>query len=321
MKIVFRHKGILPVEKYGGTERIIFWLMKALVKKGFKVCLIGNTASKVSSIGVELVPELEEDWRIHIPDDADLLHLFEPFRSNIDVPYIITIGGNGQLGEYYDLNTVFVSKKHANNHASDSYVYNGLDLEEYPYVKKTTGLWNNFSFLAKASWNVKNLSHCVKACKKAKKNLDIAGGRIFSFSKYIKSYGMVDQNTKIQILKNSDALLFPVRWHEPFGIAIIEAMAMGIPVIGSSYGSLPEIIKKGTGYLCKDFDDLFNIVSSEKNLFDPDYIRTYVETNFSSDKMADDYISYYERVIKGDKLNKLPPTNNTGRNPQDLLPF
>jgi hypothetical protein len=189
MKVVFRHKGILPVQKYGGTERIIFWLMKALVKKGFKVCLIGNPASKVSSFGVELISELEDDWRLHIPNDADLLHLFEPTSLSFDLPYMVTVEGNGQLGEYYDLNTVFVSKKHANNHASDSYVYNGLDLEEYPYRKKTSSSWKDFSFLAKASWRVKNLRHCVKACRKAKKNLHIAGGRKFSFSKYIKSYG------------------------------------------------------------------------------------------------------------------------------------
>ena len=321
MNIVFRYNGILPVKKYGGTERIIFWLMKDLVKKGFKVYLIAHPSCAVSEHGIILIPELEKDWRLHIPKDADIVHLFEPLSKDIDVPYIVTIGGNGQLGELYDLNTVFVSKKHAENHGSSSYVYNGIDLDEYPYLKRERVSWDDFTFLAKASWRVKNLRHCVKACRKAKKNLHVAGGSVFSFSKYIKSYGMVDQYTKIDMLRKSDALLFPVRWDEPFGIAIIEAMSMGLPVIGSSYGSLPEIIKKGTGVLCKCFDDLLTVVSSEENIFDPEYIRTYVEQNFSSTKMADDYTDYYSRIIKGERLNKVPPTNRTARAPQTLLPF
>ena len=321
MKILFEHNGILPIKKYGGTERIIFWLMKELVRRGHKVYLIADQGSDVKKYGIELIPRMSDDWRSLVPSDIDIVHIFSPTELELDFPFLLTVEGNGQLGEAFPKNTVFVSKKHAQNHASLAYVYNGLDLEEYPYKKGKERNWKNFLFLAKAKWKVKNLKQCIQACRMNNKHLHIAGGRAFSFSRYVHSYGMVDQNKKLELLKKTDALLFPVRWHEPFGIAIIEAMAMGLPVIGSTYGSLPELIKPSTGIICKDFNELAEAVSGEKNKFNPDEIRMYVEKNFSVQKMADDYLEYYQKAIKGKSINRILPTNVTGNPPETLLSF
>ncbi|MCX6113567.1 MAG: glycosyltransferase [Proteobacteria bacterium] len=321
MKILFEHNGILPIKRYGGTERIIYWLMKDLVKRGHKVYLIANSASDVKQHGIELIPRTSDDWRRLIPSVVDIVHLFSPTNFELDCPYLLTVEGNGQEGEAYPKNTVFVSKKHAQNHASLAYVYNGIDLDEYPYRKGTTKNWKNFLFLAKAKWKVKNLKDCIKVCRKNNKHLHVAGGRVFTFSRYIHSYGMVDQVRKLELLRRTDALLFPVRWHEPFGIAIIEAMALGLPVIGSPYGSLPELIKRGTGIICNNYDEFVEAVSDDNNRFRPDEIRNYVENNFSIQKMADDYMLYYDKVIKGKKINRILPTNVTGNPPETLLPF
>src|SRR5690606_25353996 len=118
--------------------------------------------------------------------------------------------------------------------------------------------WNDFLFLAKASWSVKNLKSCTRVARKLHKKLHIAGGRYIWPSRFIKSHGMVGGTEKLQIINTCNALLFPVRWHEPFGIAIIEAMACGLPVIGSCYGSLPELIQSDSG----------KIVQSEKELLE-----------------------------------------------------
>ena len=56
MKIVFSHSGILPVEGYGGIERILFWHMVELSRMGHHVVLIGNPESKVAQHGIELIP-------------------------------------------------------------------------------------------------------------------------------------------------------------------------------------------------------------------------------------------------------------------------
>lgn len=321
MRILFEHNGSLPVKRYGGTERIIFWLMKELVKRGHEVFLIASADSDVKKYGIKLIPRASDDWRSLVPSNIDIVHLFSPTDLELDFPFLLTVEGNGQIGEAFPKNTVFVSKKHAQNHASLAYVYNGIDMDEYPYTKGTKKNWNNFLFLAKAKWKVKNLKNCVQACKSNKKHLHIAGGRVFAFSRYIHSYGMVDQKKKLELLNRTDALLFPVRWHEPFGIAIIEAMALGLPVIGSSYGSLPELIRPNTGIICDSFDELMDAVSGTNNDFRSDEIRRYVEKKFSVQKMADDYLSFYDKVIKGKTINRILPTNVTGNHPELLLPF
>nr|MBP9673564.1 glycosyltransferase [Bacteriovoracaceae bacterium] len=266
MKIVFEHAGILPVQAYGGIERMLFWHMKELVRLGHEVILIGHPKSQVSEYGIKLIPNQLKDFRPLIPKSADILHLFYPSHLNFPLPVIFNIGGNGRVEEVFHPNSVFVSRKHAENHNSEVFVYNALDFKEYPFHKKVLD-WKNFLFLAKASWKVKNLKDCKKVCRKNKKHLHIAGGRTFPLSAFWHSYGMVPQNQKISLLKKCDALLFPVRWEEPFGLAIIEAMALGLPVIGSCYGSLPEIITPEAGFLCKDFTEFFQVVKEKPYSF------------------------------------------------------
>jgi glycosyltransferase involved in cell wall biosynthesis len=162
---------------------------------------------------------------------------------------------------------------------------------------------------------------CISICKENKKKLHIAGGWNLNFSKHIKYYGMLDTKEKIKVLKKCDALLFPVKWHEPFGIAIIEAMAMGLPVLGSSYGSLPEIINDNVGKIFENYEDLSLFIKNGPYNFNSKEIRSYVEDNFSSSVMADKYLYYYEKVINGENLNKEKPMWSLDNPPEYLRPF
>ena len=62
MKILFQHDGIIPVKTYGGTERILYWLMKELSILGHEVYLIVHPQSQVKDIGVRLIEMTHEDW-------------------------------------------------------------------------------------------------------------------------------------------------------------------------------------------------------------------------------------------------------------------
>lgn len=321
MKIVFQHDGILPVLKYGGIERIIFWHMKELAKQGHKVVLIGNADSLVAEHGIELIPSpVGVDWSSLVPKDADIVHLFYNFKFPGNIPTINTIQGNGKIGELFSKNTVFVSKKHAAIHGSEQFIYNALDLEEYPF-ETTKKDWNNFLFLAKASWRVKNLAHAVKACRSSNKHLHIAGGKWWGISRYIHSFGMVGGEEKLNIIRSCDALLFPVRWHEPFGIAIIEAMSQGLPVIGSQYGSLPELITPEAGFVVKGHEELLLKIKNPGKIFDPKIIRKHVEDNFAIKKHTESYLLLYEKIIKGQELNQQGPTYQLSVRAEELLPF
>lgn len=131
---------------------------------------------------------------------------------------------------------------------------------------------------------------------------------------------MVGGDEKLEILKKTDALLFPVRWHEPFGIAIIEAMAMGSPVFGSPYGSLPELINEDTGFICHNKFELLDKILLNKD-FKRSSIRSYTQEKFSISRLTDDYINAYERIINGESLNREIPSWQLEKPPLELLDF
>lgn len=323
MKIVFQHSGVLPVKKYGGIERILFWHMKELARLGHKVVLFGHPDSQVNEYGIELreSPKDINDLPKVLPKDADIIHLTFNHTPDVSIPTLNNIQGNGQPGEVFSKNTVFVSEKHAENHNATCFIHNAIALEEYPFIKKDLSRFNDFLFLAKGSWKVKNLKQCKSLTKKMKRNLHIAGGSSWLPSNSVKSYGMVGGQEKLDIMNKCQALLFPVRWHEPFGIAIIEAMALGLPVFGSPYGSLPEIIIEDAGCVASNLAQLEDKILESEGSFDSLKIRRYVESRFSINRLTLDYLELYEKLISGETLNANAPSWKLEKAPLELLPF
>ncbi|MDR1901246.1 MAG: hypothetical protein LBQ88_03050 [Treponema sp.] len=149
--------------------------MKELVKKGHKVYFIGNEHSKMTDIGVVLIPcKVNEDWRLRIPKNTDIVQLFQN-SAEIDIPSLNTIEGNEKAGTVFPENTVFVSKNHAQRHHAGHYIYNGIDLDEYPFVRKRKFANRNYLFLANGRWNVKNLKDCIRVSHHNRKHLYVAG--------------------------------------------------------------------------------------------------------------------------------------------------
>lgn len=325
LKIVFQHAHPLPVKTYGGIERLIYWHMEELLQQGHQVTLIGHRHCEVSAIGVKLIifdAKTEDNWEQYIPRDTDIIHLSYNYKSEINnIPVITTIHGNGKCGEKFIKNTIFVSKSHARNHQSSQYIYNSLKLAEYPFTKRPKQNWDQFLFLGKGNWSVKNLKHCKWACRKAKKQLHIIGGKSFFPSKYIQSHGMQGGSAKLKIINQCDALVFPVRWPEPFGLAIIEALAQGIPTIGSPYGSLPELITPEVGMIVQNKQELLHALKERPHQFDPLLIRKYVVDNFSIQKYTQSYLEAYEKVISNELLNVTEPEFRGPNEAQTLLPF
>src|SRR4051794_19647123 len=106
MHIVIYHDALIPPRKYGGTERIVFWLAKALVSLGQQVTLIAKEGSSVP--GVQVIPcskDPESPWTRLIPKDADILHLWATPHPLPTQPFLVTIEGNGRQGESFHANT------------------------------------------------------------------------------------------------------------------------------------------------------------------------------------------------------------------------
>ena len=103
----------------------------------------------------------------------------------------------------------------------------------------------------------------------------------------------------MQFLGGARALLMPVRWEEPFGLVMIEAMLCGTPVIAFPRGAAPEIIDEGiTGFLVESEDEMAAVLA---RLIDFDRVacRRRAQLRFSSSRMVRDYERVYARALTG----------------------
>ncbi len=316
MNIVIVLNEIIPVLDYGGTERVIWYLGKELAKLGHKINFLVKDGSSCPFANVIFINR-NKDIIAQIPDYVDIVHFnFRPANiQDIKKPYLITMHGNENSQVQFDLNTVFVSKNHANRYGSESYVHNGLDWDDF--VKPDLNLKREyFHFLAKAAWRIKNVKGAIDVIEGThREKLKVLGGVRFNFkmgwrftfSSHVKFYGMVNDKKKSEILNRSKGLIFPVRWHEPFGLSIIESLFYGCPVFGTPYGSLPEIVQADVGFLTNKKSELINAIENYEE-FSNKSCHEFALDNFNSKKMAVSYLEKYQRVLSNEKLNQIEPS-------------
>ncbi len=113
----------------------------------------------------------------------------------------------------------------------------------------------------------------------------------------IRYLGPVNTQRKIRLLGRARGFLNPIEWEEPFGMVMIEAMAMGCPVISFARGAAPEIIAHGqSGFLVENLDEMVQCMARIDEL-DRGQVRAHVETHFSAEVMARNYLRIYEKAI------------------------
>jgi glycosyltransferase involved in cell wall biosynthesis len=112
----------------------------------------------------------------------------------------------------------------------------------------------------------------------------------------VEFIGEITEREKSAFLGGARALLFPIDWEEPFGLAMIEAMACGTPVIAFGRGSVPEVVDPGvTGFIVHDMDGAVDAVARVDEL-DRRVVRDRFETRFTAERMALDYVDIYRRL-------------------------
>ncbi len=317
----------IPCLTYGGIERVIWWLGKALNESGHSVTYLVKESSTCPFAHIipfdpnKLIDE-------QIPDTIDVVHIHFPTEQKITKrPYLFTAHAITEKGQEFDENYVFISKEHARLNNSDVYVYHGLDIDDYgkPDLNNKR---DYFHFLGKAKTPHKNLKGAIQVTRLAHERLNVIGGKRlflrlpprfrFTLDRHVQFSGMIGGAQKNAVINGSKGLIHPMRSFESFGLALIESLYFGCPVFATSYGAIKELIPKEVGALANNAHELSELVRQAEN-YNRQQCYEYVCDQFLAKHMAQNYLKLYEKVISGVPLNPHKPKSISYSDP--LLPW
>lgn len=129
--------------------------------------------------------------------------------------------------------------------------------------------------------------------------------------------GPVNLQQKIDLASRAAGMLNPIQWEEPFGMVMIEAMAVGCPVIVFPRGAAPEVVcHRKSGFLAHNVDEMVEYIHRLPEL-DRATVRAHTERHFSARAMAENYTRMYKKVV----ATSLMKTSSTVVSAKSHLPL
>jgi glycosyltransferase involved in cell wall biosynthesis len=244
-------------------------------------------------------------------------------HGRLDLPELVPL-----YAEFDDVPLVSISNAQRRPVARANWVatiYHGIDLEDHTFVPDPG---RYLAFLGRISSD-KGLDTAIHVARRAGMPLKIAARKPLKITgdantdadrayynvvikpllrePGVEFIGEVGGRDKDRFLGEAAALLFPIRWPEPFGLVMIEAMACGTPVLALNEGSVPEVVEHGrTGYVCANEDELVAAVEHIAQL-DRRTCRAVAEDRFSAPRMAADYERVYAALVDDGSARLSPP--------------
>jgi glycosyltransferase involved in cell wall biosynthesis len=186
-------------------------------------------------------------------------------------------------------------------------VYNAIDVDSFPF-EATKG--DYFLFIGRMA-PAKAPHLAIEAARRAGARIILAG-KVALPEEHVYFHEVVEPlldgeqarfigeagaQQKRDLFAGARALLMPLRWDEPFGLVMIEAMACGTPAIVFKRGAAAEVVADGeTGYLVGDVDGMVAAIDRLDQI-DPYACRAYVEDRFGPEAIADGYLKVYNRML------------------------
>lgn len=254
--------------------------------------------------------------------DFDIIHNHMGFHPNAFAPLLpipmVTTLHSSMPPDFPDLaeafrEQAFVSVSDAQRSLAPALnyvatVYHGIDTKLFKPRTERSG--SGFLFLGTLSRN-KGIDIALKTAQSLKARLTIAGeireenrgfldSDVFPYidGKIIRFVGEVGHEEKDQLLRDADALLFPSRWNEAFGLVMVEALACGTPVVALGNGAVPEVLRDGvTGFIVPDEDAFIKAASNIGQLSRVE-ARNDAKGRFDLSLMAKNYVEVYESLIQ-----------------------
>lgn len=323
----------VPPPSYGGTELVVDVLARGLQREGHQVLL---AAAADSSCPVPMVPGTEKANFAELNGvKSHLSHVVIAYQAmrGVDIIHDHTLGGplhrgrppgipvvttnhgpfDAQTNTVFralaqDTTTVAISANqasHAVGFQVDRVIHHGIEIAAVPVGAGDGGY---AACLARMSPS-KGIADAIRIARAADVPLRIAAkmrepNEIAYFEQEVRPLlsseheylGEITEDEKYELLGGAFAMLNPIRWAEPFGLTMIESLATGTPVVGTPYGSAPEIIQSGiTGYLARG-EELARLLPLAAEL-DRAACRARAEDRFSSQRMVANHIALYNSLL------------------------
>jgi glycosyltransferase involved in cell wall biosynthesis len=323
----------VPPRHYGPWEQFASLLTEGLVERGIDVTLFATADSETAGRLASVVPRgYSEDTDLD-PKVSECLHIahaferaeeFDVIHNSFDflpltyselvkTPVLTTIHGFSSrriLAVYqrYNATCSYVAISDSDRDPSLDYlatIHHGIDTDAFALHAAPEGYLLFFGRIHPDKGTVE----AIDVAARCGIPLVIAG--IVQDQHYfdelvapridggnVSFIGAVGPGERSELLGGAQALLHLIRFDEPFGYSVVEAMACGTPVIAFDRGSMPELIESGkTGFLVSDVEGAVSAVGASSGL-DRAAIRAHAVARFAVARMVDAYIDAYDKVLR-----------------------
>jgi glycosyltransferase involved in cell wall biosynthesis len=334
----------VPPPAYGGTETVIHNLCVGLQELGHEVHLVtvGDSTCPVrrssvfdeppTAIGEPMAEIVQARAAYAMFADVDVIHdhttvgpQFLPAIAANGIPVVTTVHGPFHLETrlmYRDrpAGLTVVAISHAQRATApdvevDAVIHHGVDLDRH---RAGPGGGGYLMFIGRMSPD-KGPDRAIEVARRAGMPLVLAAkmreqGEIAYFEQQVRPLlgpdvtfvGESDAADRVELLRHAEALVNPIRWHEPFGLVMAEALACATPVVALRFGAAPEIVDHGrTGFLCDDLDDMVAAVD-RLGTIERRRCREAAQERFSLRRMASDHEVLYEKLVASLDVSRTP---------------
>jgi glycosyltransferase involved in cell wall biosynthesis len=323
----------VPPRHYGPWEQFASLLTEGLVERGVDVTLFATADSETAGRLASVVPHgysEDPDADPKVSECLHIAHVFEraaefdlihnsfdflplTYSELVTTPVLTTIHGFSSpriLAVYqrYNATSSFVAISDSNRDPSLDYlatIHHGIDTDAFE-LQATAGRY--LLFFGRIHPD-KGAVEAIDVAARCGIPLVMAG--IVQDQQYfdelvapridgdqVSFVGAVGPGERSDLLGGALALLHLIRFDEPFGYSVVEAMACGTPVIAFNRGSMPELIAaRSTGFLVDDIDGAVAGVTAA-NTLDRAAIRAYAVDRFGVARMVDAYIDAYRGLTR-----------------------
>jgi glycosyltransferase involved in cell wall biosynthesis len=320
-----------PPRHYGPWERVAGLLTEGLVARGVDVTLFATGDSVTAATLDAVLPsgyggDASVDGRVaeamHVGHVLERSGEFDLVHNHLDwlplalggawrAPLVTTIhgfSGPAILPAYRASTSAFVSISDADRSPDLDYVatiHHGIDPDEFP---PGPAIGDGLIVFGRIHPD-KGTASAIAIARRTGRPLTICGpihdADYFraevepALGPDVSYLGSVGPAERARLLGEAAVLLHPIAFDEPFGLSVVEAMACGTPVVAYRRGSMAEIVDDGvTGFAVEGQDAAVAAVGMAARL-DRGLVRATARRRFGVERMVDEYLAVYERILRG----------------------